>query len=467
MLTVDAAIARRFGDASPGYERHAALQRLVVQGLARRIAEGWAVAPRRILEIGCGTGLLTRALRALFPRALIVASDIAPSMLSACAAAMPGDPLLLLVVTDGQAPSLTGGFDLVCSSLAMQWFERRGDACRTLAGLLAPGGRLHLATLLSGSLGFWEAAHRAEKLQAGIRQHPTVAALTRETGIAWSEQTVAVAHGDGMGFLRALRGIGADLARPGARPLGPGELMRVLRRFETDHGAVADYKVGYGDWRRPLRHGVFVTGTDTGIGKTFVSACLVAAWRAEYWKPMQTGLADDPGDTETVRVLSGCDPSRLHPPAVALQAPLSPEDAAALEGVRFDPDSLQLPSGQEPLVVEGAGGVLVPLDEASLTASLIRRLGLPVVLVARSTLGTINHTLLSLEALRARGIAVAGVVLNGPPSPGNRAAIERHGRVRVLAELPWMVDPGPAGIARCTSLFDDYAAIAGHGVPTG
>ncbi|HTK36500.1 MAG TPA: dethiobiotin synthase [Caulobacteraceae bacterium] len=181
---------------------------------------------------------------------------------------------------------------------------------------------------------------------------------------------------------------------------------------------------------------VFVVGTDTDVGKTVVAAILVRAWNADYWKPVQTGAAEDPGDTATVARLSGLPPERLHPPAHVFAAPLSPHAAAALEGARIDLDGFAPPATARPLVAEGAGGVLVPLNESALIIDLVQRLGWPVVVVARSTLGTINHTLLTLAALRARGVTVIGVVLNGPPSPSNREAIEHHGRVPVIAEIP-------------------------------
>ncbi len=184
--------------------------------------------------------------------------------------------------------------------------------------------------------------------------------------------------------------------------------------------------------RRP---GLFVTGTDTGIGKTVVSACLVRRYGAEYWKPVQTGLAEDEGDSQTVACLAGAAPERIHPPRYALQAPLSPEAAAAPEGVSIALADFDLPPGDAPIVVEGAGGVLVPLGGGALMVDLIARLGLPALLVARTALGTINHTLLSVEALRARGLAVAGVVMVGPGGAANAEAITRIGRVAVLARI--------------------------------
>ncbi len=184
------------------------------------------------------------------------------------------------------------------------------------------------------------------------------------------------------------------------------------------------------------RRGVFVTGTDTNVGKTVVAACLAAAWGAAYWKPIQTGIAEDPGDSATVTTLAELPPDRVLPPAYTFKAPLSPHAAAAAERATIDLDAISLPSIPSFLVVEGAGGILVPLNRSVLMIDLIRKLDLPAVLVARSTLGTINHTLLSLGALRARQVPILGVVMNGPPDAGNRRAIEQFGRARVLAELP-------------------------------
>jgi malonyl-CoA O-methyltransferase len=184
------------------------------------------------------------------------------------------------------------------------------------------------------------------------------------------------------------------------------------------------------------RRGVFVTGTDTDVGKTVVAACLAAAWNAAYWKPIQTGLADGPGDTAAVKGLAGLPAERVLAPAYAFQAPLSPHAAAAEEGAAIALETISWPAGHDFIVVEGAGGLLVPLNDAALMIDLIQKLDLPAVVVARSTLGTINHTLLSLSALRARRIPILGVVMNGPPNASNRRAIEQFGQVRVIAELP-------------------------------
>ena len=187
-------------------------------------------------------------------------------------------------------------------------------------------------------------------------------------------------------------------------------------------------------------NGFFITGTDTDVGKTIVAAWLLAhldALHLEpcYWKPVQAG-AEPETDAQTVRRLAELAPDRILPEAYLLGEAIAPHEAARRAGIRIDMAKLVPPSTDRLLVVEGAGGLLVPLDDKSYVIDLATELSLPVILVARSTLGTINHTLLSLEALGRRGLPVAGVVLNGPDTPHNRAAIERYGRVRVIAEIP-------------------------------
>lgn len=178
---------------------------------------------------------------------------------------------------------------------------------------------------------------------------------------------------------------------------------------------------------------VFVSGTDTGVGKTLVAAALAVGLGATYWKPVQSGMAEG-GDTAWVGQHAALPATRLAAETYRLEAPLSPHAAAALEGVRIDLEGI-VPPAASPLVCEGAGGVLVPLNWQQTMADLMQRLGMPVVVVARSSLGTINHTLLTLEALRRRGLTVWGVVLNGPPNDGNRAAIEAYGEVEVVGHV--------------------------------
>jgi dethiobiotin synthase len=199
--------------------------------------------------------------------------------------------------------------------------------------------------------------------------------------------------------------------------------------------------------------GLFVTGTGTGVGKTVLSAALMHRYRGEaplrYWKPIQTGIEQD-DDTAEVGRLGGCAPAELRTVGVRLSRPVSPHLAARLSGITIDlaklEDSLASESTPASWIVEGAGGVLVPVNDSESMADLMRRLQLPVVVAARSALGTINHTLLTLEALRQRHLAVAGVVMIGERFGDNRAAIERYGRVTVLGEMPCFRPLTPAAV---------------------
>ncbi len=188
--------------------------------------------------------------------------------------------------------------------------------------------------------------------------------------------------------------------------------------------------------------GFIVTGTDTGIGKTVFSAALTGALQrrhgaARYWKPVQAGL-EEVTDSEAVAALA---PGALvHPEAYRLVTPASPHLAARIDGVAIDPARLALPEGEAPLVVEGAGGALVPLDGGLLYADLFAGWGLPVVVVARTGLGTINHTLLTIEALRARHATLAGIAFVGEAHAENEAVIPRMSGVARLGRLPMLAD---------------------------
>lgn len=180
----------------------------------------------------------------------------------------------------------------------------------------------------------------------------------------------------------------------------------------------------------------YVTGTDMDVGKTIACACLATAWDADYWKPVQTGLAEEPSDTETIAALTGLSAERLQAPRYAFQAPLAPVAAAALEESEIDPAAIVPPFSPRPLLIEGTGGLMVPLNCSTLAVDLLAVWRYPTIVVARSSRGTINHSLLTIEALRARKIPIAGVVMNGPLNAGNRAAVEKHGGVPVILEIP-------------------------------
>ena len=431
---------KAFDRAAGTYDAAAPVQRAVAQRLASKIAALPLPRRPRILEIGCGTGFLTAALRARIQGADWLVTDLSPRMLDVCRARIGTGERTAFRVLDGERPGLDGQpFDLVCSSLAFQWFDDLGAAIGRLADLVAPDGWLAFSTLAEGTLAEWRQAHADFGLACGAPDHPSVQSLEAMLGPHGriETETVVQAHNGARAFLDDLKAIGAASAAPGRRPLASGDLKKVMRRFDQT-GSSVRYEVAYGLCRAgpARRRGVFVTGTDTGVGKTVVSACLASAWSADYWKPVQTGLAKEAGDTATVTALAGLTADRLHPPAHEFAPPVSPHLAAAEAGARIALEDLELPASDSPIVVEGAGGVLVPLNKQQTMLDLMVHLGLPVVVVAATRLGAINQTLLTLESLRARGLEVLGVVLTGAPFADNRAAIERHGRVRILAELP-------------------------------
>ncbi|MFG1357629.1 dethiobiotin synthase [Xanthobacter pseudotagetidis] len=184
---------------------------------------------------------------------------------------------------------------------------------------------------------------------------------------------------------------------------------------------------------------IVVTGTDTGIGKTVFAAGLARFLDGAYWKPVQAGLGEET-DSEAVARLADLPPERILPEAHRLALPASPHLAAERDGITIDPATLTPPQTSRPLVIEGAGGLLVPLTPEALLADVFARWRLPTVLCARTALGTINHTLLSLEAMRARGIPVLGVAFIGEAHEENARIVGELGKVNVLGRLP-RLDP--------------------------
>ena len=178
-----------------------------------------------------------------------------------------------------------------------------------------------------------------------------------------------------------------------------------------------------------------VTGTDTGIGKTLFSAALTDALSGYYWKPLQSGLEEET-DSECVGRLGRVPRERIVPEAYRLATPASPHLSARLDGVEIDPERLGPPQVAGPLVIEGAGGLMVPLTEQLVFADVFARWQIPVILCARTSLGTINHTLLSLEALRARGIPVLGLAFIGDENADTQRIIVELGKTPSLGRLP-------------------------------
>jgi len=212
---------------------------------------------------------------------------------------------------------------------------------------------------------------------------------------------------------------------------------------------------------------IVVTGTDTDIGKTVFAAGLTGLLESLYWKPVQAGL-DGETDTETVRRLSGLDGSHFLAEAWRLKLPASPHLAAEREGVDIDSSALLIPAHDRPLVIEGAGGLMVPLNRRELYIDVFARWGAPVILCARTTLGTLNHTLLSLEALARRAIPVLGIALIGAPHADNERTLAALGGVPVLGRLPLLDPLTPAslraafGVAFPRELFDAVPRRAGE-----
>jgi len=205
----------------------------------------------------------------------------------------------------------------------------------------------------------------------------------------------------------------------------------------------------------------FITGTDTGVGKTVTSALLCAALDALYWKPIQTGTREGT-DTNVVMRLAQLPRSRNLPETYRFAPPVSPHLAARRVGVRIDLQKIRLPRidpGQN-LIVEGAGGVLVPVNREQLMVDVMKQLGLPVLLVSRTALGTINHTLLSLAALRAAKLDVRGVILVGAKNQENRNAIELYGGVPVLGWIPPLKKLDRAALLRVFKAHFDGKAFA-------
>ena len=178
-----------------------------------------------------------------------------------------------------------------------------------------------------------------------------------------------------------------------------------------------------------------ICGTDTDIGKTIVSSFFVQGLNATYWKPVQSGT-NDGTDTLTVCKLLSLEKNRYLPEVYKFKAPVSPHWAAEQESQEIDPDKLFIPKRDELLIIETAGGLMVPLKRNLLQIDQLKVWDLPIILVAKTGLGTLNHTLLSLEALRNRNLNVIGIVLNGPPHEDNPKTLEGFGSTQIIARLP-------------------------------
>ena len=206
--------------------------------------------------------------------------------------------------------------------------------------------------------------------------------------------------------------------------------------------------------------GYFVTGTDTNVGKTVLSALLVAALEAVYWKPIQTGVVEGT-DRESVRKWAEAAEDSLPLERYRFDPPVSPHLAAreAKESIALDGLSLPAAPANRMWIVEGAGGVLVPINERELMRDLMKQIGFPVIVAARTALGTINHTLLTLAALRAASIPVCGVVLIGEENIENHRAIEHYGDVAIIGHIPILKKINRAALLDVYEKYFDHRAL--------
>lgn len=355
------------------------------------------------------------------------------------------------VVTGGKALGVAGAFVVGSAALREHLVNRARAFVYTTAPSPAVAGALGRAIALAAAAdeGRTACLQHARAVAEGLGL-PTPAAAIVPVPAGSPERAVELAEG------AWAKGLDLRAIRPPTVPEGTARLRVVChatnRASEIDElvRTLREAGVAPAPQRPPapaLAPTTFVVGTDTGIGKTVVAAVLVRAARrrgpVRYWKPVQTG---DDCDTTTVRDLSGAEPHELLRPAWALPLPASPHEAAADAGVEIDPQpivqgltSLRRLVPEAPHVVEFAGGLLVPYtDEGFTQADWLAQAGLPCVLVARAGLGTLNHTLLSLEALRARHVEPRALILVGEPHPSNRRTLAQLGHVPLVLELPWL-----------------------------
>ena len=185
----------------------------------------------------------------------------------------------------------------------------------------------------------------------------------------------------------------------------------------------------------PEKEILFVSGIGTGIGKTIVSAVLVEKLKADYWKPVQSGDLDK-SDSFSIKNLISNKDSKIHPETYKLSQPYSPHKSAAIDKLSIDPEKIILPQTNNSLIIEGAGGLMVPLTDRFLMIDLIKKLNVPVVLVSQNYLGSINHTLLSIQALKQYEIPIKGIIFNGVKDIYSKEFILQYTEIALLGHIP-------------------------------
>lgn len=207
----------------------------------------------------------------------------------------------------------------------------------------------------------------------------------------------------------------------------------------------------------------FITGTDTGIGKTLTAAIVMQLLQANYWKPIQSRSADELSDTQIVQSLTGLPDTHFFSSAYEFYFPLSPNHAAEKSGVEIEMPQIKIPTSTRSLIVEGAGGVYVPLNTQTSMLDLMKWINFPVIIVCRGTLGTINHTLLTIEALHARNIQIHGLVFSGELNLMSQKTIEQWSGVRTLFHVPYFPEINPGILTtwltqQGKTLYDNFTA---------
>jgi dethiobiotin synthetase len=178
----------------------------------------------------------------------------------------------------------------------------------------------------------------------------------------------------------------------------------------------------------------FITGIGTDVGKTVVSTILTESLEADYWKPIQSGDLDY-GDRDRVKALIKNTKTTFHPETYRLNTPASPHYSAEIDGIRIDLNNINIPDTHKNLIIEGAGGIFVPLNEQETVLDLIKKLDIPVILVSRNYLGSINHTMLSINALKQNNIEIAGIIFNGEPNAATEKWILDNSGLKCLANI--------------------------------
>ncbi len=178
----------------------------------------------------------------------------------------------------------------------------------------------------------------------------------------------------------------------------------------------------------------FVTAIHTDSGKTYASAYLCEQFGFDYWKPIQAG---EDTDSNAIKNLVKRKGIKIFPETYALKTPISPHKAAEIDGIKIDLSKIKIPQSNKGIIVEGAGGVLVPLNQEQTMTDLMLHLGLPVILVINFYLGSINHSLLTIEYLKSKNIVIEGVIFNGKQTESSKEIITQLGRIKILGEIPY------------------------------